>query len=80
MKRDLNGTRERVKQALQHEDEPVPHKRRRRTHGEKSADGMNSMFITFSLLKFFFFEFLSMSFLMSSTYKSKLESHFLRNV
>lgn len=29
--KDLNGTRERVKNALQHEDDPVPHKRRRRT-------------------------------------------------
>lgn len=29
--KDINGTRERVKNALQHEDEPVPHKRRRRT-------------------------------------------------
>lgn len=29
-KKDLDGTRERVKQALQHEDDPVPHKRRRR--------------------------------------------------
>lgn len=31
IKRDLNGTRERVKHALQHEDDPVPHKRRRKT-------------------------------------------------
>ncbi|KAM3968032.1 LOW QUALITY PROTEIN: protein SPT2 homolog [Aphomia sociella] len=30
VKKDLNGTRERVKHALQHEDEPVPHKRRRK--------------------------------------------------
>ncbi|GBP07082.1 Protein SPT2 homolog [Eumeta japonica] len=30
-KRDLAGTRERVKFALQHEDEPVPHKRKRKT-------------------------------------------------
>lgn len=29
--KDINGTRERVKHALQHEDDPVPHKRRRRT-------------------------------------------------
>ncbi|XP_037870759.1 protein SPT2 homolog [Bombyx mori] len=36
VKKDLNGTRERVKNALQHEDEPVPHKRRRRTeNGER---------------------------------------------
>ncbi|KAG6453566.1 hypothetical protein O3G_MSEX008213 [Manduca sexta] len=36
VKKDLNGTRERVKHALQSEDEPVPHKRRRRTeNGEK---------------------------------------------
>ncbi|XP_013185693.2 protein SPT2 homolog [Amyelois transitella] len=36
VKKDLNGTRERVKQALQHEDDPVPHKRRRKTeNGEK---------------------------------------------
>ncbi|XP_061378819.1 protein SPT2 homolog isoform X1 [Danaus plexippus] len=29
--KDINGTRERVKHALRHEDDPVPHKRRRRT-------------------------------------------------
>ncbi|XP_013140707.1 PREDICTED: protein SPT2 homolog [Papilio polytes] len=33
--KDLNGTRERVKNALQHEDEPVPHKRRRRGDNDK---------------------------------------------
>ncbi|XP_068627696.1 protein SPT2 homolog [Battus philenor] len=33
--KDLNGTRERVKNALQHEDEPVPHRRRRRGDGDK---------------------------------------------
>ncbi|CAH0721460.1 unnamed protein product, partial [Brenthis ino] len=34
--KDINGTRERVKHALQHEDDPVPHKRRRRTeNGER---------------------------------------------
>ncbi|XP_047545938.1 protein SPT2 homolog [Vanessa atalanta] len=32
--KDLNGTRERVKHALQHEEEPVPHKRRRRTDND----------------------------------------------
>lgn len=31
VKKDLNGTRERVKHALQHEEEPQPHKRKRRT-------------------------------------------------
>ncbi|XP_052737921.1 protein SPT2 homolog isoform X2 [Bicyclus anynana] len=37
--KDLNGTRERVKHALQHEDEPVPHKRRRRTeNGDKERE------------------------------------------
>ncbi|XP_073967056.1 protein SPT2 homolog [Choristoneura fumiferana] len=30
VKRDLKGTMERVKNALAHEDDPVPHKRRRR--------------------------------------------------
>lgn len=30
VKRDLNGTRERVKHALQHEEEPQPHKRKRK--------------------------------------------------
>lgn len=30
VKKDLNGTRERVKHALRHEDDPVPHKRRRK--------------------------------------------------
>ncbi|CAH2063127.1 unnamed protein product, partial [Iphiclides podalirius] len=33
--KDLNGTRERVRNALQHEDEPVPHKRRRKGDNEK---------------------------------------------
>ncbi|CAH2244641.1 protein SPT2 homolog [Pararge aegeria] len=37
--KDLNGTRERVKNALQHEEEPVPHKRRRRTeNGDKDRE------------------------------------------
>ncbi|CAK1544714.1 unnamed protein product [Leptosia nina] len=34
--KDLHGTRERVKHALRHEDDPVPHKRRRRTDGDSS--------------------------------------------
>ncbi|XP_075972140.1 protein SPT2 homolog [Anticarsia gemmatalis] len=38
VKKDLNGTRERVKHALRHEDEPVPHKRRRRgENGERES-------------------------------------------
>ncbi|XP_059051309.1 protein SPT2 homolog [Achroia grisella] len=37
VKKDLNGTRERVKHALQHEDEPVPHKRRRKGDGERDT-------------------------------------------
>ncbi|CAB3228768.1 unnamed protein product [Arctia plantaginis] len=37
-KRDLNGTRERVKHALKHEDDPVPHKRRRKgENGERES-------------------------------------------
>ncbi|XP_069355443.1 protein SPT2 homolog isoform X2 [Maniola hyperantus] len=35
--KDLNGTRERVKHALQHEDDPVPHKRRRKTESADST-------------------------------------------
>ncbi|CAG4941576.1 unnamed protein product [Colias eurytheme] len=36
--KDLNGTRERVKHALKHEDDPVPHKRRRRTeNGDRES-------------------------------------------
>lgn len=36
VKKDLNGTRERVKHALRHEDDPVPHKRRRKgENGER---------------------------------------------
>lgn len=31
VKKDLNGTRERVKHALQHEEEPQPHKRKRKS-------------------------------------------------
>uniref|UniRef100_A0A2A4JDT7 Protein SPT2 homolog n=1 Tax=Heliothis virescens TaxID=7102 RepID=A0A2A4JDT7_HELVI len=38
VKKDLNGTRERVKHALKHEDDPVPHKRRRRgENGERES-------------------------------------------
>lgn len=38
VKKDLNGTRERVKHALQHEDDPVPHKRRRKGEvGERES-------------------------------------------
>ncbi|CAG4958043.1 unnamed protein product [Colias eurytheme] len=42
--KDLNGTRERVKHALKHEDDPVPHKRRRRTEngGNKCQRCANS--------------------------------------
>ncbi|XP_045505974.1 uncharacterized protein LOC123702303 [Colias croceus] len=37
--KDLNGTRERVKHALKHEDDPVPHKWRRRTeNGDESRE------------------------------------------
>ncbi|CAH0628591.1 unnamed protein product [Chrysodeixis includens] len=38
IKKDLNGTRERVKHALRTEDEPVPHKRRRKgENGERDS-------------------------------------------
>ncbi|XP_063379918.1 protein SPT2 homolog [Cydia fagiglandana] len=38
VKTDLKGTMERVKNALAHEDDPVPHKRRRRTeNGERES-------------------------------------------
>ncbi|KAJ8725272.1 hypothetical protein PYW07_016230 [Mythimna separata] len=38
VKKDLNGTRERVKHALRHEDDPVPHKRRRKgENGERES-------------------------------------------
>ncbi|XP_050679955.1 protein SPT2 homolog [Leptidea sinapis] len=33
--KDLNGTRERVKHALRHEDDPVPHKRKRRSENNE---------------------------------------------
>ncbi|KAI5645136.1 SPT2 chromatin protein domain-containing protein [Phthorimaea operculella] len=41
VKRDINGTIERVKHALQHEDDPVPHKRKRRSDagGDRDRDG-----------------------------------------
>ncbi|CAH4036102.1 protein SPT2 homolog [Pieris brassicae] len=35
--KDLHGTRERVKHALRHEDDPVPHKRKRRTENGESS-------------------------------------------
>ncbi|KAJ2950457.1 hypothetical protein O0L34_g8700 [Tuta absoluta] len=39
VKRDINGTIERVKHALQHEDDPVPHKRKRRSDAGGDRDG-----------------------------------------
>lgn len=49
MKKDLNGTRERVKHALKHEDDPVPHKRRRK--GENGGKENHFNFFVLGILK-----------------------------
>lgn len=48
-KKDIEDTKERVKYALQHVDDPVPHKRRRRTNNNGEGNSI-AMYFYFILL------------------------------